>query len=562
MDSLNKDQDSPVPSGNVEIEAEDVKGSTHVDVVPTLDSEQVADEALLEQMWIIPTSDTPRKTTTRKEIWSYYAFYFGNNGVQPYLYGPTQFQNLIYAAGWDPAYPAGTVACSTGGCVANFGGIKPVASIVLDMSGIAFAIQAVLLVTFGSLADYGNWRRYILLAFTFIMYGVGFAWLGVETPDKWGASAVLYVMGFLGYQVVIVYFVAAHVGLARDTPEMQESEQAVIERRKTPKEHFDLDVQTRNHIADLSYAWTSAGGTLVCVIACGIFAAMKTSESVAANNAAYSVMCAFCTGLWVVCGVPWQLWEQSRPGQKLPPGQTYLTIGFVNLWQSLKTVLTLKQTLLYLAAYFILGDSANTTYTIISIAQNTVISYDIVTYNYLSIIGYGGEGIGILLLLLAQKRWKLSTKACMTFNAGSFIVANIWGFAGIWTDVIGYKHAWEFWLFAVYNGLVMSSWYQISLNMIAEVTPVTKMFLFYSLFGILGKTSAFIGPFVTSAIITRADGNSNMSFAFLLPMSVLGFILMCLINVKKSHIECKAFLEKEAVALYEKNLRREDRIHA
>lgn len=37
----------------------------------------------------------------------------------------------------------------------------------------------------------------------------------------------------------------------------------------------------------------------------------------------------------------------------------------------------------------------------------------------------------------------------------------------------------------------------------------------------VGKTSAFIGPFVSSAIIDAADGNTNMPFAFLLGLSVL-----------------------------------------
>lgn len=49
--------------------------------------------------------------------------------------------------------------------------------------------------------------------------------------------------------------------------------------------------------------------------------------------------------------------------------------------------------------------------------------------------------------------------------------------------------------------------------MIADVVPVGKTFLFFSLFGIMGKTSEFVGPFITAAIVDRMGGNTNGEFA-------------------------------------------------
>ena len=60
----------------------------------------------------------------------------------------------------------------------------PVNSIVLITNGLSFAIQAVLFLTVGSLADYGVWRPHITTAFTLLGWGVSFGWLGVMTPDK------------------------------------------------------------------------------------------------------------------------------------------------------------------------------------------------------------------------------------------------------------------------------------------------------------------------------------------------------------------------------------------
>ena len=74
-------------------------------------------------------------------------------------------------------------------------------------------------------------------------------------------------------------------------------------------------------------------------------------------------------------------------------------------------------------------------------------------------------------------------------------------------------------------------------TMITEVAPAPKMYLFMSLFNMMGKTSAFIGPFISSAIIDRAGGKTNMSYWFLLAMGVLGFIVLCFVDPDKAKVD-------------------------
>lgn len=84
--------------------------------------------------------------------------------------------------------------------------------------------------------------------------------------------------------------------------------------------------------------------------------------------------------------------------------------------------------------------------------------------------------------------------------------------------------------------------------MISEVTPRGKEFLFFSLFSIIGKTSSFIGPFISSAIIDDT-GNNSSPFYFLFALSLASFLfLLFFVDVKKSRIEQAAFLERERIA--------------
>jgi MFS family permease len=95
-------------------------------------------------------------------------------------------------------------------------------------------------------------------------------------------------------------------------------------------------------------------------------------------------------------------------------------------------------------------------------------------------------------------------------------------------------------------------WYSYSQIMISEVTPRGKEFLFFALFSIMGKTSAFIGPIVSQAIITADTtqdhpGNNSLPFYFLFGLSVVSMILLYFfVDLKKARIEQDALLAEEA----------------
>jgi MFS-type transporter involved in bile tolerance (Atg22 family) len=113
----------------------------------------------------------------------------------------------------------------------------------------------------------------------------------------------------------------------------------------------------------------------------------------------------------------------------------------------------------------------------------------------------------------------------------------------------GFHQAWELWVYQAFYGLFVCPWYTYSQTMISEVTPRGKEFLFFSLFSIIGKTSSFIGPFVTSAIIVDADNNNSAAFYFLFALSLVSFLFMLFfVDVKQSRVEQAEFLERERIA--------------
>ncbi|KAI0326440.1 hypothetical protein GY45DRAFT_1328979 [Cubamyces sp. BRFM 1775] len=487
-------------------------------------------------------------TTTRRELWAFYVYYIGNNGLSGFNFGPSQFQNLLFLAGYDPAHPPFTAPCGADTqCVLPYlGSVRDVNSIVLLTNGISFALQAVVLLLIGAWADYGRWRPNITIFFTILAVAVSFAWLGVDDPSRWQAGVALYILGLITYQCALTFWTAAFPGLARDLPNVRQSAAEAVSGEKTLSEHADYESMERNRISNISFAVCSAGEIIILAIMVGILKGLKSDASTENNTKAFSALIAFSGGVWLLCAIPWFFLEKRRPGLALPLGASMLTIGFKQTWVALRECMRLKQTFLYLIFYFLMGDVLNTTVTVIGTLQNSVVSYSTLQLTLLLIVGIVAQGAGIYLFWLVQKRYQISTKTMLCFNVFWILILTVWGLIGIHTDKFGFKHVWEIWLYQAYYGLMVCPWYAYSQTMISEVSPLPQMFLFFALFSVVGKTSAFIGPLVSSAIITASGNNDNYPFVFLFTLGALSTVFLYLVDVQKSRAECEAFVLAEA----------------
>ncbi|KAF8525933.1 vacuole effluxer Atg22 like-domain-containing protein [Hysterangium stoloniferum] len=370
-------------------------------------------------------------TTTKTELYSFYAYYVGNNGLSgfnPSLYGKRERY---------------------------------------------FAIQA--------------GKPNITIAFTLVAVAVSFGWLGVIDPSKWKIGVGLYVVGYSDIipTASLTFWTAAFPGLARNLPEAFESLQ-------------------RNRISNVSFAVSSVGEILVLVVMVGILKGIKSDESVKNNTKAFSVLIAFS-------GAIWRFW------------QTYV---------ALRECFKLKQTFLYLCFYFIMGDCLNTSVllltgrsTVIGTLQNRRREYS----EHFPTGKYSGVAkcqCSIFWMMLG-------------FNVLWIILLQVWGLIGVNQSIrFGFKNVWEIWQVRDNDASAFVT------KQILKVQILQHYMDFW--FVRVGKTSAFIGPFVSSAIIQDAHGNNNTPFIFLLAMGLLSCVLLYFVDVDKSRKECEAFTAAEA----------------
>ncbi|KAG6844008.1 hypothetical protein H0H87_010731 [Tephrocybe sp. NHM501043] len=193
---------------------------------------------------------------TRRELWSYYLYYNGDNGVGPNGYAMTLFQSLAFAAGFDPVKGPGS-SCSaedaSGQCVLPWGGgTKSVSSVVLVANGVSFAVMTMIFTTIGSAADYGTFGRWLLLVITIICWGAQFATMSLTVPSRWGVGMALYMIGFISYGATLVFYAAAFPRLARNTAHARAIREKFEAGELSKEEHDIEESMEKNRISNIS----------------------------------------------------------------------------------------------------------------------------------------------------------------------------------------------------------------------------------------------------------------------------------------------------------------------
>ncbi|TQV97545.1 hypothetical protein V2A60_006704 [Cordyceps javanica] len=488
----------------------------------------------IQQQHTIPTTGSVMPTGKWEYIF-FCIYYFSNNGAPIGGNGGALRQALTAQA-----FPDKIV--HWGGQHLNLN------SFLLDITGILFAAQLVTLLTIGPYADYGNWRPWIMIIAQSVLYVCQFAMCGINQPGQWQAAQALYVVGSLAANIATAFYTATFPGLVHNLPKVLKSEQDVRDGVKSPEEHAELDSYERSKLYNLCNITGSALVVVFYAIAVGISAGIgfDTPQQLIRS---YNVLMGYFGALTVICTVPFFLVQKHRPGQQLPEGTSFWSVGFKQIWSAIKSAKQLRQCLLYLLAFFMLQETFGTYFNITGILQNEVINYSPLKLNAMSLVADLSGGSGTLFVLILQKRFRFSVKAGVFYGALMTLIPSLWGGIGLFTDKIGFKNIWEFWVAQAWN-FQTAAWGSYQITMISEVVPAPKAFLFFALFNCVGKTSGFIGPFISSAIIERANGKTNAAYWFLFGMGSVGCLALWFVDTDKAKRDNARYLEREAAEYY------------
>ncbi|KAJ5594855.1 uncharacterized protein N7459_001063 [Penicillium hispanicum] len=491
-----------------------------------------------EQLFGVDEDAYEQPTTTRKELWSYYLYYNGDNGVGPGSYSQALFQWALNGAGYQPGTDPPQACTDSSSCVVPWaGGTRSTSSVVLIANGLCFAFMTVIFVWLGSAADYGSFGRWLLLILTVVCWALQYAMLAIRHPSQWPAAMGMYVVAYIAYGATLVFYGAVFPRLARYTPHVRKARDELREGKIDQQEYDAIESLERNHISNISTAHSNIGYFLTLALNLSVLLPMQNDN--------YSNNLALCltNSYWVVLGIWWFLFQQKRPGPKVPRGSNYATIGFKQIWLAMREVRSLPQTFLYFLAYFMLADGLNTTGTLVSIIQNDYVSFSFLQITYLGITQAVCSITSTFGFWYIQRYFKFKTKTMFLVTNFFSVFIPFWGMLGLWTTRIGYHNRWEFYFYNVVFGLFQAPYYAYAQTMISELMPRGYDNMLFALFGITNRASSIIGPNVIQAIINDTR-NNWMGFPFLFAVCFAAMLAIGFVDIEKGREDCRKFTEQ------------------
>ncbi|CAP94354.1 hypothetical protein E8E15_004023 [Penicillium rubens] len=495
-----------------------------------------------ERLFGVDEDAYEQPTTTRKELWSYYLYYNGDNGVGPGSYSQALFQWALNGAGHQPGSNPPEACTDSSACVVPWaGGTRSVSSVVLIANGLCFTFMTVIFVWLGSAADYGTFGRWLLLALTVVCWALQYGMMSIRHPSQWPTAMGLYVVAYIAYGATLVFYAAVFPRLARYTRHVRKAREEDLREGKIDQEEYDtIESLERNHISNISTAHSNIGYLLTLVLNLSVLLPLQDNSF--SNNLALSLTNSY----WVILGIWWFIFQQKRPGPKIPKGSSYTTIGFKQIWLAIREIRSLPQTFLYFLAYFLLADGLNTTGTLVSIIQNDSVSFSFLQITYLGITQAACSITSTFGFWYIQRYFKFKTKTMFLFTNFFSVLIPFWGMLGLWTNRIGYHNRWEFYFYNVIFGLFQAPYYAYAQTMISELMPRGYDNMFFALFGITNRASSIIGPNVIQAIINNTH-NSWMGFPFLFAICAAAMATICFVDIKKGREDCREFTEQRKI---------------
>ncbi|ORX35478.1 autophagy-related protein 22-like protein [Kockovaella imperatae] len=480
-------------------------------------------------------------TTSRWEEWAYYLYYNGDSGVGPGSYAQTLSQNYLTQATHDKI--TGAKPCTNPNadlCVLQFAGQeRSVASVALIANGITFAVMTFLFTTIGSIADYENWNKYILLIATVICWGVQFGFLGTKDGNDWQTGIALYIVGYIAYGVTLVFYASVFPRLARNTQKAKDARLRLDNSEISPEEYEMVEMLERNRISNISTAHSDWGYLITLALNLAILLPLANNPMVDQYTLA------FTNCYWIVLGLPWFFVQKNRRGPAFPKDSHWWSIGWKQVYLALKQYKRLPYTFIYLFAFFLLADSLNTTGSVVGIVQNQHIQFSFLQSTYLGLSQAATSTFSCYAYWYFQRYFKIKTKVMFEVCVVVTVFLSFWGMLGIWTNKIGYHNTWEFWFYNVVFGLGQAPYYAYAQTMMAELTPPGFEGMFFGLFGITNRVSSLIGPNVCAAIIDRTN-NSWDAFAFLFALSAAAaLVIFVFVDMEKGRAQAIAFSIEE-----------------
>jgi len=378
---------------------------------------------------------------------------------------------------------------------------------------ISFSVgmQVLFLPILGAIADYSHLRKQMMRLFatlgavaTILMYFL--------TGSLWWLGGLLFIIANLAFGAAIVFYNAYLPDIASE--------------------------EERNRVSSYGWAMGYLGG--------GIFLALNLafylfSDAIGVpSDLAVRIILA-SAGLWWL-GFSFITWARLRArhaSHSLPAGESYTSIGFKQLRKTLSEVNQFPETLKFLLAYLLYNDGIQTVIGISAIfaaapliqggldLEQQTLSAAILINQF---VAFGGA-----LLWGWLANW-LGAKQSVIVSLVIWLGVVLFAYGGLQGDSV----VLQFFILAVFIGLVMGGSQAISRSLFAQMIPNGREAEFFSFYEISERGTSWIGPLIFG-LTNQLSGSLRYGILSLIIFFVAGLIILPFVNVDKAIADVKKY---------------------
>jgi UMF1 family MFS transporter len=362
-------------------------------------------------------------------------------------------------------------------------------------ASISEVIVALLAPILGAIADFSGSRKKFLgvCALTIIFFTASLWFVG---PGMVYLGLGLYIVANIGFAGGGVFIDSFLPGISDDT--------------------------NAGKISGLKWAMGYASG-LICMVLCYPLAGNIVDNPTPQQLSLARLIPVVVAVYYAVAVLPTFLFLRDRSiPQQLPPGETYLTIGFHQLKRTLGHIRRYSELFKLLIAFLVYNDGIVTVIYFAALYASTTIKMTTgeiaVMFILLNVVAAAGAfTFGFIADRIGQK-------------TTIYISLTIW----ILAVSIAYlaKDRTTFYIAATMVGIGMGSCQSVTRSLLALFTPKKNAAEFFGFLGIAGKALAFLGPLVFGTV-SKSTGSQRPAILSIAAFFVVGMILLSFVDEKK-----------------------------
>ncbi len=451
---------------------------------------------------------TPHPQNDKREIFGWGMYDWANSAfsttVGTVFLGPYLASLATDAAA---AYPDG---------MARLAGI-PIApdSFMPYCVSISVGLQVLFLPILGAIADYSHMRKQLMQIFA-TLGGVATIGFFAVTGNLWWLGGLLFILANLAFGAAMVFYNSY-------LPEIASEDK-------------------RDSVSSYGWAMGYVGGGLLLLVNL-VFYQLRETLGVPTQLAVRINLAS--AGIWWLgfSLITWSRLKSRRTARPLPTGQSYASVGFKQLSQTIKELKHFPETLKYLLAYFLYNDGIQTVIAVsatfaaapilrggLEVDQGTLT----IVILMIQFVAFGGA------LLWGKLAGKIGAKEAILVSLAIWAGVVIYAYAGLYGD----SRVAQFYGMGFFIAIVMGGSQAISRSLFAQMIPIGKEAEFYSFYEVSERGTSWIGPLLFG-LINQLFGSLRPALLSLIFFFIAGLAILPFVNVKKAIADVKSYDTKK-----------------